>query len=126
MQKVLIIDDSAVYRRAFSMALVEKGFSTVTAASGEEGIKMAQNEMPDLILLDMMMPRLDGMMFLRLLRGSPQTKAIPVIVMSGNTQDRDMASAKALGVVDYFSKSAVDAERLAHTVRKALLRLSSS
>lgn len=115
MPKVLIVDDSPVYRRALTMTLMEKGFTTITAGTGEDGIRIAQQEMPELILLDMVMPRLDGMMFLRMLRSSPQTKAIPVVVMSGNTQDRDVAAAKALGVVDYFSKGMMDAERLTNT-----------
>ena len=78
--------------------------------------------MPSIILLDMLMPKLDGMMFLRLLRGAPQTRSIPVIVMSGNNQERDIAAAKALGVVDYLSKESMDAAELAAVVWRHLRR----
>ena len=122
MSKVLVVDDSAVYRKAVSMALVEQGLTTLSARTGEEGIKVANAEMPSLILLDMLMPKLDGMMFLRLLRGAPQTRNIPVIVLSGINHERDVAAARALGVVDYYSKETMDAADLAAVVWRHLRR----
>lgn len=122
MSKILVVDDSAVYRKAISMALVENGFTMLSARSGEEGLKVAQAEMPALILLDMLMPKLDGMMFLRLLRGAPQTRSIPVIVLSGNNQERDVAAARALGVVDYIYKESIDSGAVASVVWRALQR----
>jgi CheY-like chemotaxis protein len=120
MSKVLVVDDSAVYRKAIAMALVEHGFTTLCARTGEEGIKVAETEMPALILLDMLMPKLDGMMFLRLLRGGAKTRTIPVIVLSGNNQERDIAAARALGVVDYISKDCMDSKEVAAAVWRAL------
>lgn len=69
--KILFVEDSGFFRKAVAQSLTHEGFNVTTAATGEEALQFAQSEPPDLVLLDMMLPRLDGMMVLRILRSSP-------------------------------------------------------
>ena len=82
--KILFVEDSGFFRKAVAQSLSKEGFDVSTASTGEEALKAAQSEPPALILLDMMLPKLDGMMVLRILRASTVTRSIPVIVLSGN------------------------------------------
>jgi len=84
MKKVLLIDDDADVRRIGSMSLRKLGgFEVLLASSGAEGLVMAEQLLPDLILLDIVMPGLDGMVTIAELKKSPMTKAIPVIFLTG-------------------------------------------
>jgi CheY-like chemotaxis protein len=86
--------------------------------SGEDGLRSASLSPPDLILLDMFLPRLDGMMVLRMLNSDPKTRGIPIVVLSGNPKKEDIDQAKKLGAVDYFVKDAMPAERLVALIKQ--------
>ncbi len=118
--KILVVEDSGFIRRAMSQSLVKEGFAVVDAATGEEGIQRAKEELPDLILLDMMLPRLNGMMVLRILRGDPATHEIPVIVLSGTITERDVAEAEKLGISRFFQKDSSPIEQLVAAIRESL------
>ncbi len=118
--KILFVEDSGFFRKAVSQTLVKEGFDVVTAATGEEALQSAQSETPDIILLDMMLPRLDGMMVLRILRSGEKTRGIPVIVLSGNTMQRDRAAAQKLGISHYFHKETSPMHELVATIRTTL------
>lgn len=120
--KVLVIEDSVFFRKTIQSMLASEGYEVLAAGTGEEGLKLAQQSAPDLILLDMMMPRLDGMMVLRILRGSPATREIPVIVMSGNTRPADVAAAEHLKIVAYLDKEHMKATDLVQHVKHQLAR----
>jgi len=119
--RVLLVEDSKFFLKATSTVFEREGFEVITACTGEEALKVAQSNKPDIILLDMMLPRLDGMMVLRLLRNIPGLKSTPVIVLSGNASEKDQAQAKKLGIVDYFLKDATPATELVKLVRKSML-----
>ena len=121
MSKLLVIEDSKVFLRALMLCLQDAGYSVVCASTGEEGVAAARQEHPDLILLDMVLPRLDGMMVLRILNADPITREIPVLVLSGNPKTQDIAEAKKLGVVDYYVKDSMPAEHLLQRVKAILL-----
>ena len=121
MSKILVIEDSKVFLRASMLCLQEAGYLVVCASTGEEGIAAARKERPDLILLDMVLPRLDGMMVLRILNTDPITREIPVLVLSGNPKTQDIAEAKKLGVVDYYVKDSMPAEHLVQKIKAILL-----
>jgi CheY-like chemotaxis protein len=80
--KILLVEDSRFLRRASEMALGRAGYEVVTAADGEEALKIAQDQIPNLILLDMMLPKLSGLEVLRALKLDVATKDIPVIVLT--------------------------------------------
>ncbi len=82
MSKLLIVDDEVAILEALTDILSVEGYEVATAANGAEGLKRAGEERPDLILLDLMMPVMDGQEMLRRLKESPDLRAIPVVVMS--------------------------------------------
>jgi DNA-binding response OmpR family regulator len=81
--KILLIEDSKFQRIANERALVKAGYGVIQARDGEEGLRIARENIPDLILLDMMLPKLSGLDVLRALKGDALVKHIPVIVQSG-------------------------------------------
>lgn len=117
--KILVVEDSTFFRRAITHALASEGFEVLGAASGEEALKSAQQS-PDLILLDMHLPRLDGMMVLRILRGAVATRDIPVIILSANGMERDKLAAEKLGVSHYFRKDSSPVGHLVNAIRSTL------
>ena len=99
--KVLIIDDERDMRDIASLSLARSGdMQVLTAASGSEGVKIAREQCPDCILLDLMMPAMDGRATLAALRGEEATKRIPVVVMSAASDDaKDLQPLGAAGVI---------------------------
>jgi CheY-like chemotaxis protein len=81
--KILLIEDSKFQRVANERALVKAGYTVIQAGDGEEGLRVARKDIPDLILLDMMLPKVSGLDVLRALKGDVLLKHIPVIVLSG-------------------------------------------
>jgi CheY-like chemotaxis protein len=116
--KVLIVEDSGFFRRALAMNLSHSGFEVLTAVNGNEATHVARTEKPHVIVLDMFMPKLDGMMVLRILRLLPETINIPVILLSGSTKQEDVELARSLGVVEYVPKSLMDFQDLLALIRQ--------
>jgi len=117
---VLLVDDSKFQRLANERALARAGFSVILAGDGEEAVRVTNEESPDLILLDMLLPKLDGVGVLRALKGNARTSKIPVIVLSG-LSEANAAKLQAEGASAYFEKSAVidkDAQKLIDTVNR--------
>jgi two-component system, chemotaxis family, response regulator PixG len=104
-KRVLVVDDDRNIREVVSMCLHKlKGWDVLTAASGQEGLNGVQLNNPDVIILDVMMPEMDGLAFLRQLRSNHNTKSIPVILLTANRYLPDKALLTELGVVDVISK----------------------
>lgn len=104
MQKILVIDDEAMFREATACALQRKGFETVEAADGIEGAETARRLLPDLIICDVNMDRMDGYSLLEALRQEPATAAIPFILMTGMGDADSMRRGMNLGADDYLAK----------------------
>ena len=102
--KVLLIEDSKFQRLANERALVKAGYGVIHAADGEQGLRAACEKLPDLILLDMMLPKVSGLDVLRALKGDPLVKHIPVIVLSGLGQANEAKLLKE-GAAAFFVKS---------------------
>src|SRR5688572_24595203 len=83
MQTILVVDDMAIFREPLAACLKHEGYATVCAANGKEALTAVVRKRPDLILLDLAMPVMDGLTFLRHLRGNPATSALPVILLTG-------------------------------------------
>jgi CheY-like chemotaxis protein len=107
--KVLLIDDSKFLRRANELALSRHGYSVLVAADGEEGLRVAREKIPDVIVLDLMLPKMSGPQLLRALKQDPRTAPIPVIVLSSLPQS-NAAKLKSAGAVAYFEKSKLEVE----------------
>ena len=107
MAKLLVVEDSRVLRISIRRILIDAGFSVVEASDGEEGIRLTRQTEPDLILLDMMLPKLGGEHVLRALQRDPAMASIPVIVMSSLPQSNE-DKLKDEGAITYVEKSRLD------------------
>ncbi len=101
---ILVIDDEYAVRRLMKLLLERRGYQVLTAADGTEGLILAKVEQPDVILLDLMMPKMDGHEVLQQLKRDPDTKDAHVIVVTAKSGDRDRVAAFRLGVLDYIDK----------------------
>src|SRR5436309_811830 len=104
MKKILVIDDEIWLREMILLALSQKGYEVVEAVNGEEGIIKARQELPDLILCDVNMQKVDGYLTLSSLRSEPATAAIPFILMTGLADNAGMRHGMELGADDYLPK----------------------
>jgi len=104
MKKILVIDDEVWLREMILLALSQKGYEVVEAVNGEEGIVKARQELPDLILCDVNMQKVDGYLTLSSLRAEPSTAAIPFILMTGLADQAGMRHGMELGADDYLPK----------------------
>jgi CheY-like chemotaxis protein len=107
---ILLIEDSRFLRLALERILVKAGYHVIAVGDGQEGLLRAQDNRPDLILLDMMLPTLEGTEVLRQLKQDPITKLIPVIVLSGLSQKNE-EKLKTAGAVAYFEKSLLNLDK---------------
>ena len=116
--RILIVDDDATIAESIKYALSAKGYEVLLANDGNEGLAMAEKENPDLVILDMMMPKRSGFLVLEKLRQS-DVEPVPIIMITANEGSRHQAYAEVLGVNDYIRKPfAMD--RLIDSVKKLL------
>ncbi len=120
MAKVLLVEDDNNLREIFQMRLQAEGYTALTAADGEEGLVVAMKEKPDLIVADVMMPKLSGFEMIENLRAAPEMKNTKVIMMTALGQAEDQARGEKLGVVKYLVKSQVTLEDFARVVKEVL------
>jgi len=92
----------------------------LTATDGEEGLQLARAEVPDLILLDMLMPKLSGLEMLRALKAEEKTRAIPVLILSNSSREADIEEAMKLGAVGYLVKADLSLQELGDRVQALL------
>lgn len=127
--KVLLIEDSKFQRIANERALIKAGHSVIHAGDGEEGLRAACESAPDLVLLDMMLPKVSGLDVLRALKGDPLVKHIPVIVLSGLGQANEAKLLKE-GAAAFFVKSEKSLENnssiLIQAVEKVLTEVKAA
>jgi len=117
--KILVVDDDRNLLKLFKYVLEKDGFAVITAMDGESGLKLALAERPDLVMLDLKMPKLDGIEVLRKLKADPLTAAIPVVMITASAQKADAEWALREGAVGYIIKPFRIAE-LRDCVRAAL------
>jgi len=103
-KKILVIDDETELLKAISIRLKASGYEVITAQDGQEGLEKAKSSNPDLIVLDILMPKMDGYEVCRLLKFDEKYKSIPVIMLTAKAQDIDKTMGKKVGVDDYITK----------------------
>lgn len=118
--KVLIVDDDQSLRQLYLVELSSRGLIVVEAADGEEGLEKAKQEKPEVILLDIMMPKLDGVATLKKLKDTPETKDIPVLMLTNFGQEDLVKQAFSLGATDYLLKYRVTPGEMADKVKQIL------
>lgn len=122
MKTILVVDDSAVCREPMAAILESHGYRVLRAADGVEGLEVARAEEPELILLDIVMPRMDGLTMLEVLRNDPAHKDRPVILVTGTTDRSCILKARALGVQGYLLKTGFSVDEMLGRVRACLAK----
>lgn len=119
MARILIIDDSPTETFRFKEILSKHGFVTIEATNGADGVTLAKSEQPDLVLMDVVMPGVNGFQATRQITREPSTKHIPVIIVSTKDQATDRLWGKRQGAKDYLIKP-VDESKLIETIKQHL------
>lgn len=117
---ILIVEDDENLASVYETRLQAEGFNTKLAVNGEEAVAMATQSVPDLILLDIMMPKVSGFDVLDILRNTPTTADTKVIMITALSQDSDRERAKTLGVDDYLVKSQVVIAEVVDKIKRHL------
>jgi DNA-binding response OmpR family regulator len=115
-KRVLLAEDDRVLRRACESGLRQRGVTVISAVDGEMALELARGDTPDLILLDMLMPKLTGLEVLRSLRADARTRAVPVLVLSNSSREDDVREVMQLGVEGYLVKSNLSLQELGDRV----------
>lgn len=120
MSKVLIVEDDQLIQRMYQKIFTFEKYEVVVAVDGEEGLEKARTEKPTIILLDVMMPKLNGIQVLEKLKQDPETKHIPVIMLSNLAGENDVETALSKGAVKYIIKSEYDPKQIADMVTEII------
>ena len=118
--RILLVEDDRYLRRACETALRQRGFAVSSAVDGAAALDAIASELPDLVLLDLLMPKVTGLEVLRSLRSRPETRALPVLILSNSSREQDMAEIQQLGVAGYYVKSDLSLRELGDRVERLL------
>ncbi len=119
--KILVAEDSSTVRRLVVARLTADGYQVLEAADGEETVTLARREQPDLLVLDKVMPKLDGFEVIRILREDPVTRSVPIVMLTERTTEEDVLGGLELGVEEYMPKP-FSPHELSMRVRRVLAR----
>jgi CheY-like chemotaxis protein len=119
-KRVLLAEDDRLLRRACESGLRQRGITVIPAVDGEAALHLAQSDAPDLILLDMLMPKMTGLAVLRRLRADERTRAIPVLVLSNSSRQDEIQEVLTLGVEGYLVKANLSLQELCDRVMAIL------
>jgi CheY-like chemotaxis protein len=120
MKKILFIEDESALQKTFRNVLEKEGYEMISALDGESGLRLAKSQKPDLILLDLILPRKDGFEVLKELKEDENTKEIPVIVLTNLEDIQSVEKAIELGATTYLVKAQYTLEEVIQKVKKAL------
>lgn len=118
--KILLVEDDPFLLNMYATKFELDNFEVVTAEDGEKGLKLAQKEKPDIILLDILLPKLDGFEVLRELKAKNDTKNIPVILLTNLSQRDDVEQGLKIGATDYLIKAHFMPSEVVEKIKKAL------
>ena len=125
MTKILLVEDNEMNRDMLSRRLARKGYEVSIAVDGQQGVEMARADLPDLILMDMSLPVLDGWEATRQLKGADTTRGIPVIALTAHAMSGDRERALAAGCDDYDTKP-IELTRLLEKIESMLKRKTAT
>jgi len=119
-KRVLVAEDDRFLRRACEMSLRHLGFTVLLAKDGEEALTMIQDQRPDLVLLDLLMPKLTGLEVLRTMKSAEATRSIPVLILTNSSRAQDIEEIRELGADGYQIKANLSLEALGTQIKKLL------
>jgi len=117
---ILVAEDDTMYAKVYKNKLAKEGFEVIHAENGKVAVKLAKENKPDLILMDLIMPIMDGFAALKALKEDPSTKAIKVVILSNLGQDSDIEKAKEAGATEYLVKTNISINEMVEKVRQYL------
>jgi DNA-binding response OmpR family regulator len=120
MKKILFVEDEAALQEAFGEVLKQAGYEVIMALDGEIGLRLAKSEKPNLILLDLVLPKLHGFEVLKKLKKDKETEDIPVIVLTNLEKVEDVETAIELGAKTYLVKTQYNLEEVIDKIRKVI------
>lgn len=118
MQKIFVVEDDRFLRELITEELAREGFSVSSAVDGEEAVKKISQEIPDLVLLDLILPGIDGYEVLKQLKVNPVTLKVPVIILSNLGQKENFDKGMGLGAIDYLIKADFTPREIIAKVKK--------
>ncbi|MBE0476850.1 MAG: response regulator [Coriobacteriia bacterium] len=119
-ERILVVEDTELLRRIYADKLAQEGYEVTTASDGLEALDIVRSEPVDLVLLDLIMPRVGGLEVLETLKQEPDTEHIPVIILSNLGQEADVERGLSLGAVDYLIKNQAKPAAVATKIRLTL------
>jgi len=119
-KKILFIEDESALQKTFGEILSQEGYEMISALDGEIGLRLAKDKKPDLILLDLVLPKIHGFEVLKRLKTDKETKDIPVIVLTNLEGIGDVDKALGLGATTYLVKAQYGLEEIVEKIKKAL------
>ena len=120
MKKILFIEDESALQKTFGDVLRQEGYEMISALDGEIGLNLAKKEKPDLILLDLILPKVYGIEVLRKLKEDKRTKEIPIIILTNLERMGDVSKSLELGAKTYLIKAQYSLEEVVAKIKKAL------
>ena len=120
MKKILFIEDEAILQKTLGDALSKKGYKIVNALDGEIGLRLAKSEKPNLILLDLILPKIHGLDVLENLKADEKTKDIPVIILTNNESAEGVDRAIELGANTYLVKTHYSLDEVVEKIKKSI------
>lgn len=124
MAKILIIEDDPLITKIYTTRLKADGYEVFSADNGEDGIKLAEKELPQIIILDIMMPKIDGFGVLQRLRSLPQIQPVPILIYSNLAQESEMDRAKRTGATEFIVKANISPTEMVSKVKNYLTNQS--
>lgn len=118
MKKILFVEDESALQRAVTQILGEGGYQVLSALDGDAGVTLAKQELPDLILLDLILPKMDGFKVLEELKKEPATQKIPIIILTNLEGSQDVEKALALGATTYLVKTNYKLEEVMERIKQ--------
>lgn len=125
MAKILFIEDDPLIVKIYTTRLTADGYQVLSAENGEEGLRVAKTEIPDLVVLDIMMPRVDGFGVLEKLRAHEQMKTKPILVYSNLGQEEEIERAKKMGATEFIIKANLSPTEMVEKIKHYLVKASS-
>ena len=118
---ILLAEDDRFLRRAMEVALTKRGFRVLLAADGQQALDLLETETPDVMLLDLLMPRKTGIEVLQEVRRNPKTAALRVLILSNSSKELEMHEATNLGVTGYWIKANLSLQELSDRIEAVLI-----
>ena len=122
MAKILFIEDDPLIIKIYTTRLTADGYQVLSAENGADGITLAEKELPDLIVLDIMMPKVDGFGVLQKLRSHPQLKDKPILVYSNLAQEEELNRARQLGATEFIVKANLSPTEMVAKIKQYLTK----